>query len=77
MQHDNQAPLRILRRREVAQRTGRSVASIYRDMGRGAFPAAVPLSETSVGWLEHEVENWIEARIAERDAKLAERDAAG
>jgi prophage regulatory protein len=61
-------PLRILRRQEVARRTGRSIATIYRDIKLGRFPAPVPLSLFAVGWIESEVSDWIKARVAERDA---------
>ena len=62
------APRKIIRRPEVEQRTGLGRAAIYELMSDGLFPRQVPLGPTkSVGWLEHEVEDWIEARIAERD----------
>lgn len=41
----------------------------YRDAGR--FPRAVSLGEKRIGFLKSEVVAWIEARIAERDAKAA------
>lgn len=34
----------------------------------GLFPQRVHLGEHKVGWLEHEVDAWIEARAAERNA---------
>ncbi len=64
---------RILRRPEVQHRTGRSKSDIYEGMERGLFPQSVPLSPNGgrVGWLESEIDQWIEARVAARDAALS------
>ena len=59
----------ILRRSEVCRRVGLSHQSIWRKEARGTFPKRVQLGPASVGWLEAEVDGWIEARIAERDAR--------
>ena len=32
-----------------------------------AFPRSVPLGSRTVGWLEHEIHEWIAARVAERE----------
>lgn len=53
---------RILRCRQVLARTGLSRSTLYALIGRGEFPSALRLSERSVGWLEHDVAQWIEAR---------------
>jgi len=55
-------PQRILRCRQVLARTGLSRSSLYALIGRGEFPSAVRLSQRSVGWLEQDVAQWIEAR---------------
>ncbi|MEQ9490512.1 MAG: AlpA family phage regulatory protein [Alphaproteobacteria bacterium] len=34
---------------------------------RGLFPKRVRLAPQTVCWLEHEISEWLEARIAERD----------
>jgi prophage regulatory protein len=44
---------------------GRS--SIYAMVAEARFPASVKLGLRAVGWVEKEIEDWIEARIAERD----------
>jgi prophage regulatory protein len=67
--------LRILRLREVRAKTGRSQSSIYADMTAGKFPRAVPIGGHSVGWLEAEIDDWIRARVAERDATIPTRTA--
>jgi predicted DNA-binding transcriptional regulator AlpA len=38
-------------------------------VARGEFPAPIKLGEQSVGFIENEVDEWIAARIRERDAK--------
>jgi len=65
---------RILRCRQVLSRTGLSRSSLYALIGRGEFPSAVRLSQRSVGWLEQDVAQWIEARsrVARGVARLAD-----
>lgn len=41
---------RIVRLGEVTRLTGRSRASIYRDMARGRFPRQVSIGPRAVGW---------------------------
>lgn len=64
-------PARILRRPDVEQRTGLKRAAIYAKMREGNFPKPIKLGERAVGWIEHEVEEWIAARIAARNANRA------
>ena len=52
------------------ERTGLSRSSIYAGMAAGTFPASIPLSGPhgrAVGWIEDEIDAWIEARIAEAE----------
>jgi prophage regulatory protein len=71
--------LRILRRREVQVRTGLSRSSIYRRAEDGTFPQPVQLGPRTVGWVEAEVQSWIEQRIRDSRAprSLATRKADG
>jgi prophage regulatory protein len=62
---------RILRLQQVCERTGYSKPAIYRKMREGSFPQSVPLGAMAVGWLESEVDDWIDARVEVRDAALA------
>ncbi|MCH8491524.1 MAG: AlpA family transcriptional regulator [Oceanicaulis sp.] len=57
---------RILRRREVEIRTGLSRSSIYASIAAGQFPAPLRLTARSVGWVEHEIDSWIEQRVQQR-----------
>ena len=56
--------VKIIRRPEVESITGLSRSSIYAKMENGTFPKGIKLSERSVGWLEHEVQEWLKNRIS-------------
>lgn len=56
-------PLTILRRKQVEQRTGLKTTTIYEHMQKGDFPRSISLGSRHVGWLEHEIEEWIKGRI--------------
>ena len=62
------APARFLRLPEVSRRTGLPRGSIYEQIGLGLFPKPVSLTNRTVGWIESEVDAWIEARIRARSA---------
>lgn len=56
--------LRIIRLPLVIERTGLSRSSIYEHISNGNFPKQVSLGPHSVGWVENEINAWIEARIS-------------
>ncbi|MBX7259893.1 MAG: AlpA family phage regulatory protein [Candidatus Hydrogenedentes bacterium] len=45
-------------------RTGLRRSSILDGVVRGNFPSPIKLSSRAVGWLESDVNGWIESRIA-------------
>ena len=59
----------ILRLSKVREKTGLSRSAIYDLQSKGLFPQSIKLSPygSAVGWIESEVHQWIQARIAERD----------
>lgn len=57
----------ILRLPQVVSRTGKSRSGIYKDMASGNFPQSVPLGDRAVGWIEEEIDQWIQQRIQQRD----------
>ena len=59
-------PQRLLRLNEVKQRTGLSKSSIYNQIADGTFPEPVQIGARAVAWVEDEIEEWINNRIAER-----------
>lgn len=50
---------KILRIKEVSERTGLSKTVIYSKIKNGTFPQQFKLSTKVVGWLEEEVSDWI------------------
>ena len=67
--NDEVEMLRILRQRQVCERVGYSQMHIWRLEKAGRFPRRMKLGPNSVGWVSTEIDAWIEARIAERDAR--------
>jgi prophage regulatory protein len=63
--------VRILRMAEAIKRTGLCRSLVYSKMADGSFPQKIDLSTRSIGFLESEVDSWILARVAERDAVAA------
>jgi len=55
---------RIMKRPTVEDVTGLSRSSIYEKMKTGTFPKNIKLSERSVGWLAHEVQEWLKNRVS-------------
>lgn len=60
--------MRILRLVEVVRRVSLSPSTIWRLERAGDFPRRRQVGPNSVGWLEHEIEEWLESRpAADRD----------
>jgi prophage regulatory protein len=55
---------RLLRLDAVKEITGLSRSTIYADP---SFPKSVKIGERAVAWVEDEIREWVEARIAERE----------
>lgn len=53
----------IIRLPAVKARTGLSRSTLYLKIQQGTFPKNISLGERSTGWLENEVQEWIESRI--------------
>lgn len=54
----------ILRLPVVITRTGLSRSSIYDYAQKGIFPKPIKLGPRAVGWLEPEIEQWIQDQVA-------------
>jgi prophage regulatory protein len=54
---------RILRLSDVKERTGLSRSTIYLYISDGIFPRPINLGARCVGWLESEIDSWIEKCI--------------
>ena len=53
---------RILRIPIVLERLGIGRSTLYEMQARGEFPQSIPIGTRSVGFLESDVNEWIEAR---------------
>ncbi|MGE0983785.1 helix-turn-helix transcriptional regulator [Ralstonia pseudosolanacearum] len=61
--------LRILRMKQLVERTGLSRATLYVLMSADpTFPVKIKLTARSVGWIEAEVDAWIASRAQARNA---------
>lgn len=56
---------RILRLKHVLERTGTSRSWVYEAIRKGSFPKPIRLGSRSVGWVESEVNAYIQACITE------------
>ncbi len=56
---------RILRLPEVQQLTGLKRTTIYEKMKTGEFPVRIVLTTRTVGWLQNEIEAWIESKVTQ------------
>ena len=55
----------ILRLPEVIARTGLSRSTIYLRMKHNAFPPRISLGGRAVGWLDEDIDGWLQDRIEE------------
>ena len=53
----------ILRLPDVRATTGLSRSTIYLRVADGSFPKPVKLGSRAVGWLEAEIQDWLQRRI--------------
>ena len=51
--------MRLLKAKEVADRTSISIAQIHRLVRKKQFPAPIKVSEARSAWLEAEINEWI------------------
>jgi prophage regulatory protein len=66
------AEIKILKRPALKSKCGfASDQHVHQLVRTGRFPAPINLGCRSVGWIEAEVDAWLRARIAERDARIS------
>ena len=56
----------ILREKQVTEITKLSRMTIWRMEKRGDFPARFRISKNAVGWLQSEIDAWLEEKAAQR-----------
>ncbi|GAC1030986.1 hypothetical protein thsps21_18130 [Pseudomonas sp. No.21] len=59
--------MRLIRLKEVMRVTGLARSTVYKYIAEESFPKPVSLGERCVGWVDDEVQDWIMARIEERN----------
>ena len=57
--------MRILRLKDVMTKTGLARSTVYKNINAGTFPRPIGLGGRSVGWIESDVDEWINQRIME------------
>jgi prophage regulatory protein len=70
-QEQTDLPRRVLRFPHVKVATGLTRTTIYEGMVAGTFPKPIRLGVRAVGWLASDIDQWLDQRIAERDARLS------
>ncbi len=53
----------ILRLPSVKSRTGLSRSTIYLRISKGEFPKPISLGGRSVGWLEADIDDWLNKQV--------------
>lgn len=56
--------IRLLRIRQVCERTGLSRSTIYELVSEHELPKPIQISTRTVGWVESEIDGFIRERIA-------------
>lgn len=54
---------KILRIKDAREITGLSRSSIYLKMKADEFPKSISLGRRAVGWLQDDIQQWIDTRI--------------
>jgi prophage regulatory protein len=67
--------MKLIRLPTVELKTGLRHSAIYERMAAGTFPRSVPIGTKAVAWVESEIDEWIQDRIAERDEAYKEEHA--
>ena len=63
----------ILRLPAVKVRTGLSRSTIYLRVSQGTFPKPVSLGARAVGWVEAEIQGWLDQQIESSRMVVSER----
>ncbi len=61
----------LIRLPDVQRRTGYSKAWIYRLMSQGKFPTSVKIGSRAIAFVESEIDDWVNQRIAESRKEVA------
>ncbi|WP_324726370.1 AlpA family transcriptional regulator [Klebsiella sp. ZJOU C1] len=56
----------LLRLKQVEEKTGLKRSQVYLYMKKGNFPKSIKIGPASVAWLESEIDEWINLKLAKR-----------
>ena len=59
--------MRVLKIKDVLSKTGLGKTTLYALIKESQFPRPISLGLRAVGWLESEIEAWIQEKIDARD----------
>lgn len=62
---------RVIRLPDVIKKTGLGRTTIWRMSTSGDFPESISLGGKATGWIEAEIDRWIEKRMAARQRTAA------
>ncbi len=71
---DNLSPVRIIRKKVVRERDGLSDTTRWRRIKEGSYPKPIRLGPNSVGWYEHEIDDYL-ASLPRIDSDISDDDA--
>jgi prophage regulatory protein len=72
MDNQDKPKKKVLRRHKLQAHTGLSLSSLYNKLNKNSpyydptFPKPIKLGPKAVGWLESEIDAWLESRMASR-----------
>jgi len=61
---------KILRLPDVIESTGLARSTIYKKIAEHSFPCPISLGNKCVGWLEADVQHWIEDRLTDAGIQI-------
>ncbi|GAB2458631.1 AlpA family transcriptional regulator [Comamonas humi] len=63
--------MRVLKLKEVLGKTSLGKTTLYALLKQSQFPKPISLGLRAVGWIESEVDAWIQEKIDDRDQQAA------
>lgn len=63
--------MKLIRIKEVMNRTGLARSTVYKYISQGQFPQSLKLGTRAVAWVESEIDTWINDSIKRRDEDAA------
>jgi len=59
--------MRFIKLKEVVSITSLGRSTVYKFIAEGKFPKSISLGDRAVAWVEEEIIEWMETRLAERE----------